>query len=67
MSSEATESLQIKGKSIEVLNKDNRYHSAYLSYSTYPSVSALTKKVVDDVPGFCSAQYLQRGRIEKLG
>jgi hypothetical protein len=56
--------LQIGGKSIGVLKKGNRYHSVYLPYSTYPSVSALAKKVVDVVSGFSFARYLHGGRAE---
>ena len=44
--------LQIGGKSIEVIKRDNRYSSAYLPYGTYPSVSALAKDIIDFVSGF---------------
>ncbi len=44
--------LQIAGKSIKVVKKDDRYYSIYLPYATYPSVSELAKKVIDFVPGF---------------
>jgi hypothetical protein len=44
--------LQIGGKSIEVVKRDNGYYSAYLPYGTYPSVSELAKDVIDFVSGF---------------
>ena len=42
--------LRIGGKSFEVVKKGDRYSSVYLPYGTYPSVSALAKKVANVVP-----------------
>ncbi len=37
--------LQIGGKSIEDIKRDNRYYSAYLPYGIYSSVSELAKDI----------------------
>ena len=44
--------VQIGEKSIEVVKEGDRYSSVCLPYATYPSVSALARKVATLSPGF---------------